>query len=267
MRRVILLFNFADLVIRARAAYRTAPFVRRVSAGVCSVAAVNMNKSLWMRQAALLLLLLALAGCGGPPGVGQVGAPVTQNPPAASTQNTPAGDAAASPTQVAQASPSDSVATPTMPVASAVPTAATPATINLVDPAISPVAADDPEWQYRREATADLNGDGTPERAVLIAKVQLSQGQPVWDDSQPWQLYIEASDNTRTYVYARNVRLGTVETLMTQGASGSAIMLLERTPQEIGIYEIQYRGPNQAQVVEVARRELNPANGFAEPQR
>ncbi len=57
----------------------------------------------------------------------------------------------------------------------------------LVDPALPPAVAGQPEWEYQQEAHADFNGDGEVERAVLIANVSLADdGYPMWDDGQAW---------------------------------------------------------------------------------
>lgn len=151
-----------------------------------------------------------------------------------------------------------------MAVATATPTTSSPQT--LVDPTLPTAIAGHPEWEYQRETTADFDGDGIEERAMLIARVQvLDDGRPVWDDSQPWQLYIEEPDNSRTYVYARNVHLGRVEAILTQAKPGQlpSIVLIEQTPQQLSINEITYRGGQQVEVDELVRRSLNPADGFA----
>lgn len=147
--------------------------------------------------------------------------------------------------------------------ATATPTPAAPSP--LVDPALPTAVAGQPEWEYQREATGDFDGDGATERAMLIAHVQLAaDGRPVWDDRQPWQLYIEEPDTSRTYVYARSVQLGRVEAIVTQAASDQlpTIVLIEQTPQQLIMYEITYRDVQQVEVNELVRRSLD-ANGFA----
>ena len=67
---------------------------------------------------------------------------------------------------------------------------------------------------------ADLTGDGAPERVVMTARVEMSRGRPLWDDGQPWQVYIEYADSTRTYMYANRLQLGMLEMRLTRPASG-----------------------------------------------
>lgn len=134
---------------------------------------------------------------------------------------------------------------------------------DLIDPTLPLATAGDPEWQYQREATADFDQDGVVERAVIIARVQVRDGRPVWDDGQPWQVYIEEPDATRTYVYARYIQLGMLEALLTQPQQTPGTVLIERAPQQLSVYEVRYEGPNDAHVVELLRRELDSANGFS----
>ncbi|HJR36335.1 MAG TPA: hypothetical protein VJ817_15365, partial [Gemmatimonadales bacterium] len=74
--------------------------------------------------------------------------------------------------------------------------------VQLVDSAIPPAVAGAEGWNYQQSARADLDGDGRAERVVMTAKVELYRGRPAWDDGQPWQVYIEAAEGGRTYVYA-----------------------------------------------------------------
>jgi hypothetical protein len=137
--------------------------------------------------------------------------------------------------------------------------------INLIAPESTPAAAGDAGWEYQRTATADFDGDGADEQAILIAQVGVSDGRPLWEDGHAWQLYVEESDGTRTYVYTQFVPFGLVEALVTNAAPGQspAIMLIEHTPQRVRISEIVYSGPNQIQAREVVQRELDPRKGFS----
>lgn len=145
---------------------------------------------------------------------------------------------------------------------SAAPTAA----VVLVDTALPPATAGNDGWEYHLRASADLDGDGQPERASLIARVEMNQRGPLWDDGQPWQLYIEEADGTRTYVYRRFVQLGTVEAHVsspTSGGTARSILLIEKTPQAIRVYEVTYTGPGRVTAVERLAREVHPESGFA----
>src|SRR5690606_15712646 len=63
--------------------------------------------------------------------------------------------------------------------------------VALVDTSIQPGVAGQDGWMYSRSAEADLDGDGAPERVVLMARAEVMDGRPLWDDGQPWQVYVE----------------------------------------------------------------------------
>lgn len=140
------------------------------------------------------------------------------------------------------------------------------APVVLVDSTLPPATAGEVGWDYHLRADADLDGDGQPERASLIARVASVPGEDfLWDDGQPWQLYIQAADGTRTDVYRRFVQLGTVEAHVATAESGSGrvILLVEHVPQSMRIYEVTYAGPGRVTTVERFARELHPDSGFA----
>ena len=83
-----------------------------------------------------------------------------------------------------------------------------PPIVQLIDSTIPPAVAGEAGWDYHQSVGVDLNGDGRPERVVLTARVELVRGRPAWDDGQPWQVYVESQDGTRTYVYAQRLQLG-----------------------------------------------------------
>jgi hypothetical protein len=153
------------------------------------------------------------------------------------------------------------------PSADAADTAATPpAAVVLVDSALPAAAAGDAGWAYHLRANADLDGDGQPERASLIAQVDSTERGFLWDDGQPWQLYVEEADGTRTYAYRRLVQLGTVQAHVSTAASGGgalSILLVENTPQAIRLYEITYAGPGRVTTIERFTREIHPERAFA----
>jgi hypothetical protein len=114
--------------------------------------------------------------------------------------------------------------------------------------------AGDEGWKYAQRATADLDGDGTKETAVLIADALLdAQGQPMWDHGHRWQVYVQAPDGQVTRVYARFLPNGKLTAELVAADSGTTpatprIVLLEQTPHHIGVYEVSYRGPGQIDV-------------------
>lgn len=136
-----------------------------------------------------------------------------------------------------------------------------------VDPSHPKGVAGARGWGYHRSASADFDGDGASERVFLIANVALRRGRPVWDDAQVWQVYVEEPGGGRTYVYSRSVQLGHLELLVTPAEGGGArrLVIIERTPHALGVYEVSYRGPGEAHAAELVRRLLDPSVPLAEP--
>lgn len=149
-------------------------------------------------------------------------------------------------------------------LASLTPSSSAPS-INLVDPQKPLAVAGDTGWEYQRTATADFDGDGVNEQAVLIAQVGLYNGRVAWEDGHVWQLYIEEPDGARSYVYAQFLPFGLLEASLVSGSTDgqTKLILVERTPQTIGVYEVTYAGPRQLRSVELVWRELSPSNGFS----
>lgn len=148
------------------------------------------------------------------------------------------------------------------------PTAApAPPSVQLVDPAIPPAVAGEAGWNYQQSAEADLTGDGQPERIVLTARVELYRGRPAWDDGQPWQVYIEAQDRQRTYVYAQRLQLGTLTMRVALGDAGrpATVLLLEHLPDQLSLYEATYLEPGRVSVALRFRRDLDPRGETASP--
>lgn len=139
--------------------------------------------------------------------------------------------------------------------------------VQLVDTSIAPAIAGRGGWDYQQSTSADLDADGQVERVVLTAQVALMRGRPLWDDGQRWQVYVEESDNTRTYIYARFVQLGTVSLRLTEPDSGQrpTIVLLEQLPDRLAIYEVEYLGPGRARTTEPYERALDPRGDVASP--
>jgi hypothetical protein len=139
--------------------------------------------------------------------------------------------------------------------------------VDLVDPLIAPATAGEDGWNYRLSTGADLSGDGTSEQVVLTARVELVRGRPAWDDGQPWQVYVEESDGTRTRLYAQRLQLGTLSMRVTVGDSlaPATVVLLEELPDRLSVYEATYRGPGDATVVAAFVRQVDPVGDSASP--
>lgn len=140
--------------------------------------------------------------------------------------------------------------------------------IQLVDATIPPAVAGEAGWNYQRSAIADLTADGQPERVVLTARVELYRGRPAWDDGQPWQVYVEAEDGSRTRVYARRLQLGTLTMRVSRSDAGhpATVVLLEHLPDRLSIYEVTYTRPGVASTAVRFQRDLDPRGEAASPQ-
>jgi hypothetical protein len=104
-------------------------------------------------------------------------------------------------------------------------------------------------WAYRREASADLDGDGTAERVVISADVTLSEKQvPLWEDGHRWAVYAEGGDGKRTMLYGAFVPNGFAEAavLAADSEGRRRVLVQERTPGQVRALEIEYLGPGDA---------------------
>jgi hypothetical protein len=137
----------------------------------------------------------------------------------------------------------------------------------LVDSTIPPAVAGERGWNYQQSGQADLNGDGQLERVVLTARVELYRGRPAWDDGQPWQVYIEAPDGERTYVYAQRLQLGTLTMRVGRSEAGrpATVVLLVHLPDQLSLYEVSYLGPARVSVAPRFQRDLDPGGENAGP--
>jgi hypothetical protein len=136
---------------------------------------------------------------------------------------------------------------------------------NLLEARVPRAVADDPGWNYQQRADADFDGDGMNETAVLIADVVLdAQGGPLWEDGHRWQVYVEERDGVRTYLYARFLPNGKLTAEVTRPNAGRAptIVLLEHTPEALGVFEFSYQGPNRLAMVSQLERSFDPARSF-----
>lgn len=82
----------------------------------------------------------------------------------------------------------------------------------------------------------------------------------MWDDAQVWQVYVEEPGGGRTYVYSRSVQLGHLEVAVTpaEGDRARGLIITERTPHALAVYEVSYGGRGDAR----ATRRMQPFNGM-----
>ena len=145
--------------------------------------------------------------------------------------------------------------------------AGTPPQQPLVDSAHDLAVAGEDGWMYSRAATADLDGDGADERVVVMARAETREGRPLWDDGQPWQVYVEEPDGRRTHLYARYVQLGSVimRVGLGEGDTRPSIVIVEHVPDRIALYELRYHGPGRTEAVHRYERMLDPRGEVASP--
>jgi hypothetical protein len=142
----------------------------------------------------------------------------------------------------------------------------TRSTDELIDTRVPAGAAGDSGWRYQQRVSADLNGDGVAEQAVLISDVSLDgRGRPLWEDGHRWQVYVEDASGTRTRLYARFLPNGKLTASLTSVSDTTPprILLLEQTRQSIGLHEIAYRGPGKAFIASSTVHELDIARPFS----
>jgi hypothetical protein len=104
-------------------------------------------------------------------------------------------------------------------------------------------------WVYRRELSADLDGDGRAERVVLASDVEVrSDGVPLWEDGHRWALFAETPAGERTLLYSAFVPNGFAEAAVLQpdDQRRRRVLVQERTPQQLRSLEVEYRGPGTA---------------------
>ena len=135
----------------------------------------------------------------------------------------------------------------------------------MLDARVPAAKAGDPGWMYAQRVTADFDGDDKDETAVLISDVTLDNGgAPLWEDGHRWQLYVEESDGTVTRLYAKFIPRGRVTADVGIPSAGKElyIVVVEHSPDRIGVYEYEYRGPQTADVRKRLERDLDPARQF-----
>ena len=97
-------------------------------------------------------------------------------------------------------------------------------------------------WGYRREVSADLDGDGKLERLVIAADVAMGPTGPLWEDAHRWAVYVEPEKGERTLLYGGLVPNGFTEAAVLQEDQDHRrkVLVQERTPQQVRAMEVEY---------------------------
>jgi hypothetical protein len=114
--------------------------------------------------------------------------------------------------------------------------------------------ADAEQWTHRRFVDADLDGDGSTERVIVAADVQIgARNTPLWEDGHRWAVIVEGG-GARTLLYGAFVPNGDVETavLSPDSTNHRNILVRERTPQQSRTFVVAYRRPGTVRTVSVA---------------
>jgi hypothetical protein len=137
---------------------------------------------------------------------------------------------------------------------------------DLIQSRVPQAVAGDSGWAYQQSVTADIDGDGRDESVVLIADVALdATGRPLWEDGHRWQVYVREPDGAITRLYARFLPNGklTAELVMPPSGTALGLVLLEQTPDHIGVYEFSYRGPGRSEVYRRLDRAVDRTRTFS----
>jgi hypothetical protein len=136
---------------------------------------------------------------------------------------------------------------------------------DLIQPRVPSATAGDTGWKYAQRVSADLDGDGKEESAVLIADVSLdARGAPLWEDGHRWQVYVQEPDGKVTRLYARFLPNGKLTAYIAapQGGVRPTIVLLEQMPDHLAVYEVRYRGPGEIDVWQRVNSSIDRALSF-----
>jgi hypothetical protein len=96
-------------------------------------------------------------------------------------------------------------------------------------------------WGWRREARADLDGDGRPETVAIASDVTAGDdGLPLWEDGHRWAVYVEAETGRRTLLYSAFVPRGHAEAaILAPDEEGRRhVLVQERTPSGLRVLQI-----------------------------
>lgn len=134
------------------------------------------------------------------------------------------------------------------------------ASLSLIDSIYAPFFDLPPS--YTRSAYADLDGDGEEEKVVLQGMVGEENGEPMWDDGQPWRVYVEEPDGTRTMVFLKWVQLGYADAMLTDAKPNPTLLIEIRSHNGLTLYEVRYDGPQQEQAQELVNSAFHPRSDF-----
>lgn len=97
-------------------------------------------------------------------------------------------------------------------------------------------------WRYRREISADLDGDDKLERLVIAADVAMGPTGPLWEDAHRWAVYVEPAKGERALLYGALVPNGFAEAavLAPDQDHRRKVLIQERTPQQVRNLEVEY---------------------------
>jgi hypothetical protein len=105
-------------------------------------------------------------------------------------------------------------------------------------------AADVAGWEYRREISADLDGDGKLDRVVIAADVAMGPTGPLWQSAHRWAVYVEPVSGERTLLYGALVPNGFAEAAVLDPDKDHRrrVLVQERTPRQVRTMEVEYDG-------------------------
>jgi hypothetical protein len=103
-------------------------------------------------------------------------------------------------------------------------------------------AAEVASWGYRREISADLDGDERLERVVIAADVSMGPAGPMWGNGHRWAVFVEPAKGERTLLYGALVPNGFAEAavLAPDSEHRRKVLIQERTAQQTRALEVEY---------------------------
>ena len=111
-----------------------------------------------------------------------------------------------------------------------------------IDSARVPAVDETASWAYRRQTSADLDGDGGAETIVLASDVTLGpDGEALWEDGHRWAVYVEPNGEP-LLLYSAFVPNGFAESAVTAADDRGRrkIFIQERTPTRVRVMDIDY---------------------------